>query len=149
MKKYTLLIVLIISACSQIDQEREKSALLAINNEQREAHMSNDAGLLVSSMADSVISIDSGEITVVSKSDMEQRFASYFSTVKYSAWDDLVPPSISISNDGSLATMSVKKRTITSSNGSHADTTIFAWTSAFKKVNKQWKMYSITSTDNR
>ena len=146
-KSKVLIFVLLVSCGHKTELLDEKNKLLAINEEQRTAHMTNDAQMLVRSMADSLISVDSGNISINSKEQVQNRFKNYFSMVKYVEWDDLSEPFIQISNDGSLATMSVKKRTITLDNSGIPDTTIFAWTSAFKRIGDDWKMFSITSTN--
>ena len=141
------LLFLLTFACSKpIDKAEEKEELLRINQEQRSAHLTNDAKLLVQSIADSLISVDSGNITINSNEAIEDRFASYFKTVKYYEWDDLRQPLIEVASSGELASMSVMKRTIIEGLDGKKDTTIFAWTSLFRKVNDHWKMYSITST---
>ena len=146
-KSKVLIFVLLVSCGHKTELLDEKNKLLAINEEQRTAHMTNDAQMLVRSMADSLISVDSGNISINSKEQVQNRFKNYFSMVKYVEWDDLSEPFIQISNDGSLATMSVKKRTITLDNSGIPDTTIFAGTSAFKRIGDDWKMFSITSTN--
>lgn len=146
-KSKVLIFFLLVSCSPKTELQNEKNKLLKINEEQRTAHMTNDAEMLVRSMADSLISVDSGNISVNSKEQVQNRFNNYFSMVKYVEWDDLSEPLIEISDDGSLATMSVKKRTIILDNSGTEDTTIFAWTSAFKKIGDDWKMFSITSTN--
>lgn len=150
MEKIKLLFLFLIVSCSSNhENQNERQQILAINKEQRTAHMTNDAQMLVRSIADSLISVDSGKITINSLDQVLSRFTSYFRQVKYLEWDDVAEPMVQISSDGSLATMSVMKRTIIMDSEGVKDTTIFAWTSAFKKVDQQWKMYSITSTDDR
>lgn len=150
MKKSPICILLLFSiACSdKVDISAEKKTILSINEEQRTAHMTNNAQLLVKSIADTLVTIDSGEIYINSNQQVLNQFSNYFSGVKYLEWDDLMEPIIDISADGSLATMSVKKGTITAGQNEERDTTQFAWTSVFKKIEKEWKMVSITSTDN-
>lgn len=151
MKKSPICILLLFSiACSdKVDISAEKKTILSINEEQRTAHMTNNAQLLVKSIADTLVTIDSGEIYINSNQQVLNQFSNYFSGVKYLEWDDLREPIIDISADGSLATLSVIKRTITEGQNKLNDTTVFAWTSVFKKIEKEWKMVSITSTDNR
>ncbi len=140
---------LFISCTDQPDMQQERQALLRINEEQRMAHMTLDAKLLANSIGDSLLTVDSGQFYQNSNQEILDRFSSYFSGVRYLAWDDIEPPVIAISADASLATMSVRKQIITQTQGNQSDTTIFAWTSGFRKVNGEWKMYSISSTDDR
>ncbi len=138
------------SCQSTVDLELERQLLLESNEIQRTAHMENDASMLVSQIADEMTSVQFGDITLSSVSNVEQRFTNYFKTVKYSKWDDLEDPHITISPDGQLATMLVKKiietaPVIGDSTGSFSSTQ-FAWGSLYKKVGGQWKIYANIST---
>ena len=145
----TLLLPLCLFACQKPDLKAEKEALLQINEEQREAHMTNDARLLVASMADSLITVDGGNIYVNSREAVFERFKNYFQSVTYFKWDDLQAPIIHLSPAGDHATISVRKEVVAESTQAPRDTTIFAWTSAYRKVAGSWKMYSISSTDDQ
>lgn len=135
------------TSCSQVDVEAERAILLQINEKQRTAHMTNDAALLVNSMADSVITVDGGNIYRSSRQQVQDRFTAYFKTVKYFKWDDMEAPVIHIAPGGTMATVSVRKEVVAESIEEPRDTTVFAWTSVYRKEGDAWKMYSITSTD--
>lgn len=145
-----LITLVLISACQpSFDYEKETEQLLALNRLQREAHMENDAVKLVSQMADSLITVDGGNIYQVSNAQVLEQFSRQFKTVKYHKWDDIRVPVIHLSPEGNHATISVQKMVIIERLTGKIDTTTFAWTSAYQKEAKLWKMYSITSTDDR
>ncbi len=137
-------------SCSQaIDFEEERHLLLASNELQRKAHFEGSPEILVQEMADTVYTVQRGVIRSSTKPDMIKRWEAYFKRVKYSRWDDLQEPLIQISSDATLATVSVSKITISTlwdEPEAGIDTTYFAWTSEYKKLNGAWKIYKMTST---
>ena len=142
-----LIVFLLIMGCqAPTDHARDRELLLQSNENQRRAHMENNADLLLAEMADTLTTVQRGAIRIEAKGDMYGRWQSYFASVKYLAWDDLEPPIIELANDGSLASVSVRKITIASSDGAPVDTTFFAWTSNYRKINGAWKIYQVTST---
>lgn len=142
-------VLLTFSCSSTVDMEKERDMLLALNERQREAHFEGNPALMAQGMADTVYTVQRGNISVGTKPDMVKRWEAYFKTVKYSKWDDLQEPLIEISADGTLASMSVKKITVSTLVGDDSgavDTTYFAWTSEYKKINGDWKIFKVTST---
>ena len=148
--KAALLISLVICSCQQpVDLDKERSLILESNNRHREAHFSGDYELMMQDMADTVFIVQRGDTRIETMDMMLKRWEAYFAVVKYSRWDDLQPPKIDISKDASMATMSVKKITVSTretSEGLIPDTTYFAWTCMFKKIQGEWKIYSMAST---
>src|SRR5262245_34874365 len=69
----------------------------------RRAHLETDAGLLASSVADTLVSIDAGAVTLQPRDSVQAMFAGYFAGASYHAWEDLEPPRIVLAADGSLA----------------------------------------------
>ncbi len=149
-KKLIGLMVLFVFGCNgQIDLEKERALLLASNERQKAAHFEGSPELLLAEMADTVYTVQRGVIRVTTKPEMLQRWEAYFKSVKYSQWDDLQEPLIHISADASQASVSVNKITVSTlvdDPAAGVDTTYFAWTSGYRKVNGAWKIYKITST---
>lgn len=145
-----LLLGLFTFSCSQaIDFEEERRLLLQSNELQRKAHFEGSPEILVAEMADTVHAVQRGVIREMTQPDMLKRWEDYFKRVKYSRWDDLQEPLIHISEDATLATVSVNKITISTlwdDPAAGIDTTYFAWTSEYKKQNGAWKIYKMTST---
>ncbi len=146
----TMLFCLTLATSARSQTSRE--LLLESNEIQRRAHMENDAALLVSQIADSMLSIQKGEISTVSNAQIQARFENYFKSVKYTKWDDLQEPIIQVSDDGKWAVMFVKKfldlqyRDKDGNLGDHHFAQ-YAWESQYRKINGVWKITSITSTD--
>lgn len=145
-----LLISLLAFSCAQpVDMEMETALLLESNELQRKAHFEGDPLMLVGEMADTVYVVQRGEIRVETKKDLLKRWEPYFKRVKYSKWDDLQEPVIHIAADASQASVSVNKITISTlfdDDTGAVDTTYFAWTSGYRKVNGVWKIYTMAST---
>ncbi|GAB5524059.1 MAG: hypothetical protein Roseis2KO_19310 [Roseivirga sp.] len=144
------LVMLSVLGCNApVDSVEERRLLLASNERQKEAHFEGSPRLLLAEMADTVYTVQRGVISVATKPEMLQRWEAYFKSVKYSRWDDLREPLIHISADATQASVSVNKITVSTlidDPAAGVDTTYFAWTSEYQKVNGAWKIYKITST---
>ena len=145
-------VLLCLVACQKAPNSLvHKRALLTSNELQRQAHLDGNAPLLASLIADSMLSIQNGQISIASNSEIEDRFTSYFKNVHYTSWDDVQAPIIELSNDASMATVSVQKlidaQSIEKDSkwGEHSFT-LFAWDALFRQEGGIWKMYSNTST---
>lgn len=146
----SLICVFLLACCSSsVDKGAEIEKLLLSDKVQKEAHMTGDANLLVSQIADSMISIQDGAISKASNEDIKQMFTNYFSQVTYRKWDNIDPPVIHISDDTSQASVTVNKiveiKRINAPDSTYSSTT-FAWTTIYRKEKGKWRIYSITST---
>lgn len=120
--------------------------LLELHELQRTAHFNGDAKLLVSIIAEDFTEISNGKIISPKKEDLIMRFQNYFDAVTFVEWDDINPPIIKVSDDVSIAHMHVNKRVKFKTKEQNEESTTFAWTSTFQKINGNWFMTSITST---
>jgi len=127
----------------------ELSAILQINENHRTAHMNGDADLFVSQMADTITTIQDGQVYINSRQDTYNRFSTYFNRVKYAKWDDTQPPSVRLSPDGKMATLIAQKEIqagmVSESEPIKYDTSQWAWMASFIKDNDEWKLYAISS----
>ncbi len=152
---FLLIICTIFFSCSNYSEQEKQSdinKLLESSEIQRKAHMTNDAELLVSQIADTMLMVSRDNITKSSNEEIKARFENYFNQVEYMKWDDLEEPIIKISDDGSLAKMYLKKIILLRGKNEKDEwekgATVFAWTATHKKINGQWKIISNTSTRN-
>ena len=89
---------------------------------------------------------------IVSRSTEENRgrVQTYFDAVQFLAWDDIEPPPIRISGDGTMATIIVRKQvhlTYQDEKGiTQAENTIFAWMEAWEKLDGHWQLIANAST---
>lgn len=135
-----------------IELEAEQGALFLSDETQRRAHLENDAALLCNEIADSMLSLNRGEIQISSRQAIQERFQNYFSQVKYTSWDNTQAPIVHLSNDGQSASMYVQKlldlqyRDTKGKLGEH-QFALFAWNAEYQKVNQNWRIIANTSTE--
>ena len=143
-------LIALIGCGKQVDVEKEKAELTRIHKSSREAHFRTDAKALLSHSADPLISVSSGKIDRISLADQEKFFTEYFRNAVYSEWDDLEPPIIQISKDGSMAWMIERvkvHRTQQTPDGQKSDVRfVCAFTSVYEKGPSGWRMVCVTST---
>ena len=72
----------------------------------------------------------------------------YFDASTFLEWDDITPPIVRVSNDGSMAYVLVHKRVrlLDKNNGDKEETSVFAWNMTLRKIAGNWKVTSVTST---
>lgn len=124
--------------------------LAALVAQAREAHLNRDAALMVSVFADDMIAISGGEVRRASRDAGRERFEAYFGRVDFMAWDDLEPPIITLSDDGSMATVMVRKLVRVRPRGqvdAPVSETRFAWLEVWRRVNGRWEMTANVSTN--
>jgi len=129
----------------------DQAELLRLHQQQKTAHLSYNADLFVDMFADNLTQVQRGSVVTRTKAENLARFKSYFSTFKFDEWEDIHPPVIKVSNDGSMATITVQKRvrgTYKNEKGEEVpDTTIFAWLEVWEKIAGKWKVVTVASTE--
>lgn len=90
--------------------EADRAELLRLQAQQRTAHLTYDADLLVSASADPLVSIDGGRVSRSNRAEQLAMVQNYFGAVRFVAWEDAAPPQITMSDDGSMAVIVVQKR---------------------------------------
>jgi hypothetical protein len=72
----------------------------------------------------------------------------YLDRSTFIEWDDITPPVIRMSDDGSMAFLLVHKRVrlLDKNDGGKEKVEVFAWSTTFRKIAGKWKMTSVTST---
>lgn len=124
--------------------------LIRLHEQAKTAHLTYNPELFVSMFGENLTQIQSGEVLVRNRETHLARFQKYFESYKFSEWENIVPPVIKISNDGTLATVQVQKRvrgTYTDEKDKiHEDLTIFAWLEVWEKINGEWKVVTVAST---
>jgi len=135
---------------SSVDLEREKAELLKVHRADREAHFRTDVAMLLERNQDEFIYVGEGKIYRTKKSDGRKQFEEYFRDAKYSEWDDLEPPIISVSKDASMAWMIVRirvKRTQKDTSGVERESKfIYAGIMTYEKRGGKWMRVANVST---
>lgn len=100
-----MLVVGIVGLWSQkpFDLEGEEGELLKTHRRDRQAHFQTDADLLLTDHSEEFISVSRGKLNRPKKTEARKMFQAYFRNATYHEWDDLEPPVVRVSNDGSMA----------------------------------------------
>ncbi|MDT7831707.1 nuclear transport factor 2 family protein [Flavobacteriaceae bacterium S356] len=152
--KITLVILtLLVTSCKNepFSIEEEQNKILAQHNAQRVYHFEKDSIAFANQLSDNFISVNRGVISKPEKEATISRYHGYFSSVKFIKWDDVTPPIIKFSDDGSLAYTIVDKIVTVSYEDKDGNIktgeTHFAWTAIYKKYGDDWKVEAVTSTN--
>ena len=147
-------ISLIFVSCSseeKFNESAERQKILEIHNLQREYHFNNKPEEFVSLFSGNFISVNGGEISTPGKEESIQRFKNYFNSVKFIKWDDITPPVIKFSDDGTMAYSVVNKEVIleniNNDDNPGKSRTIFSWVTIYKKYGEKWKIDFVASTN--
>jgi hypothetical protein len=143
----TLLISAFGSGCGpNIDLASCRQELLEHSQRMRTAHLDGDVETILTSLAYPYTKIRNGEVWQPTESEDRQNFQNYLGSMDILRWDDLTDPIIVLSNDGSLATMTVRKHLVmvsrTSVDAEAAIEGIFAWQSTYRRTPEGWKQIS-------
>lgn len=145
------LIVLFVGCQSTVDLEAERESLMRLQQQQQEAHLTYDAELFVDMFYDPILQLRGGTIYERDRATNLARVQRYFDNVQFQAWEDIEPPRIRISADGSMAYIIVHKRvelTFEDEDGiTQREHTIFAWLETWEKIEGIWKLMAAASTD--
>ncbi len=129
------------------DLEKEKQALLNRHIQDRNAHFQKDVESLLSGMAAKQINVRDGRVIERLLSEAEKGFTAYFNQVdEFIHWDDLQPPIIQISKDGSMGWMINQIRLhYRSADDEETDSTC-AWLMVYEKREGNWVAVANAST---
>jgi len=150
MRLGSICFILFLIACQHQGQKKsnEMAALKSLLADDRKAHLTKDVDLLLSHFADTIIEVKRGMTRRMSMEENRLRFHHYFQSVEFVKWDDVADPVLTFSNDSTLAVATIQKQVIVNELESHIkDTTDFSWTAVYRKMNEQWKLLTITSTN--
>ncbi|HUM10339.1 MAG TPA: hypothetical protein VLT82_05245 [Myxococcaceae bacterium] len=127
--------------------EDARRSLLAAHAQERETHFARDADRIAALSSEGFVLVDSGEIRPLTVAEQRAHFAGYFARVTFERWDDLEPPRVWISADGSWGSIAVRKEVVTRSvaDGS-VDRTVFAWLETWEHGPRGWQLRALAST---
>lgn len=151
--KYLLPIVLLIACNTPVqtfDEAAEIEKILAIHHEQRKVHFEKMPKEFTEMMSENFISVNRGKVTTPSKKDNVERFTNYFNSVEFVKWDDVKPPVIRFSDDGSMAYTVVEKEVVVTYEADekkYESKTMFSWVAIYKKYGVEWKIDAVASTN--
>lgn len=130
----------------------DAALLRHLHDQQQTAHLTHDAGLFASVFHDPITQANRGEIHQSSREDSQKRSQAYFDQVEFVAWEDITPPVIRVAQDGTMASILVHKRVHLAAEDAEGKRqeveTIFAWLESWEKLNGEWQLMMVVSTNN-
>lgn len=130
------------SAAPASSSEKEKSAVLETHRLAREAHFKRDVEAMLAGAADEVINVAQGQIRRVPKQQTRQFLTGYMNGATYLEWDDLEPPIVRVSADGTMAWLAVRvrsRRTKKDAQGAEKEEAfVFSGLMVLEKQNGKW-----------
>ena len=124
----------------------DEAALLELHQRDRQAHLSGDAELLASGVAEMLVDSSRGGIQRLSRDEFRERFADYFGRVRYSRWDAIEAPVVSVSADGSQAWIAIHIEADLATLDGEARRFESSWIAAYEKRADGWLMVGIGSS---
>ena len=126
----------------------DMAEILRMHELQKTAHLTYNAELLLGDSPEPPVTLSRGNVVRSTRVEDLARFKNYFSSFNFLEWEDIVPPVIRISKDGTMATKIVQKRVRGTRKGDTAEQhTIFAWLEVLEKIDGRWRLTTIASTD--
>jgi len=149
MRPTFVLLLLLASAAPQTSND--EAAIIAGHEQARRAHLTGNADLLASGIAEKFIEAGRGKVAEKTRERVRQMFTEYFRVAKYSVWRDTFPPKVTISGDGKMAWMIVGvhgELTVKDEKTGKSEPTSFesSWIAALQKIDGTWKMVGISSS---
>lgn len=144
--------IILFSACQNSPNlENDRAILLKLHKQQQTAHLSKDAKLFAEMFHDPIIQIKNGNISRNSYEATIARVQPYFDMSTFLEWEDITPPEIRISQDGTMAYKIVHKRVRLTQEGENGETvyghSVFAWLETWEKIDGKWQIMAAVSTD--
>jgi formylglycine-generating enzyme len=131
-------------------QSSDVNELLRLHYRDRAAHFERDAAYIFSQFADDSFNVGNGKVNRADRAAGQKGLQAYFDSSTFLEWDDITPPVIRVSDDGSMAYSHVHKkvrRLPRDQNSGAEEISVFAWTMTFRKISGKWKVTSVTSTN--
>lgn len=88
--------------------KKARQELVDVHVFERDAHLACDLDAMMLNQADSFTAVGEGGIRVLTGAEMRRIFEQAFKDATYHQFDDLEPPAIHVSDDGTLAWMAVR-----------------------------------------
>lgn len=146
-------VMLLLLGCQSSENRLENPTqeIKKLLEQSRKAHFEGDINLFVSDIAEGLISVNAGKVSITTPSKMKSGMSGYLQNTHFIKWDDEMEPIIRFSEDKSMAYAIVRKLVISKDKNAiasaPADTSRYAWISVYRKIDNEWKMESIVSTN--
>lgn len=126
--------------------DADRQAILGLQAQAQQAHLTGNAALLASRMADKIVLVQNGVVQQTTREEVQSHFAQYFAEVRYSEWEDVAPPEVHISADGKTAWGIFQiKAALTHNNGDPPEAFVSSWIATYTKGASGWQQVAISS----
>jgi len=88
--------------------KKARRELLEVHANERDAHLACDVEAMMLNQSDSFTAVGDGGFRVLTGTQMRQIFVQAFNGATYHEFDDLEPPGVHVSDDGTLAWMAIR-----------------------------------------
>jgi hypothetical protein len=141
---------ILVAGCAAMPREQAEDprrSLLAAHAQERAAHLARDADRIAALSSDPFLLVIEGEIQEIPRAEQRAHFARYFARVTFDRWDDLEPPRVFVSADGSWGSVAVRKEVVTRAvSDGGLERTVFAWLETWEHRPGGWELRTLAST---
>lgn len=150
----SVIFITVCAGCQQagnaVDIEKERQALLAVYQTEKNAHRNTAVESLMENAGERFISASQGKIYSQSRQDVRQFFESYFRNATYQEYDDLQPPVVRVSADGSmgwvLSRLRARRTQIDENGAAQSREFVYAGIMVYEKRDGKWLRVANVST---
>jgi hypothetical protein len=128
-----------------VDLDRERAALLEMHRREIRAHIERDAAWIGATTAEEFVSATGGRIDRTTRKDVQSFFEKYLEGATYPVYEDLEPPIIRISDDGSMAWILSRMKVRRIEDGAERSF-VYAGIMTYEKRDGAWVRVSNAST---
>lgn len=136
---------LVLGACAPAavpDLEADRQALLAHHEASLAAHRENNPEFFIQDRAEKYTLVSRGEILTPTNEQTLAQFKDYLGRTRFTAYRDLVPPTVRVSRDGTMGWIAVQvkvARVQTQDDGAETEIgAVWAWVSMYEKRGGRW-----------
>ncbi len=145
MTRSILLCLLLAGCASSSRRASDEAQLLAMHKAVLQAHLESNVDALVADQADDFTMVNRGEVQTVSKNDVRSFLGPYLARTRFTAYRDLVPPTVKVSPDGRLGWVIAKIEAV-GAQGNDPLTFVSAWIELYEKRDGRW--YAVGNVSN-
>ena len=128
-----------------VDREREIASLREMHAREIRSHVERDAAWIGATTAEQFVSATSGRIDRTTRDAVQSFFEGYFEGATYPVYEDLEPPVIRVSDDGSMAWILSRTRVRRVRDGTER-AFVYAGIMTYEKRDGSWVRVSNAST---